>query len=301
MEPHLELDELRSFIAVAERGSVLGAADSLHTTRGRVRRHIDNLEAVMGVSLLSRTREGVELTPQGTLLLERAKTLVGSAHQLVREFQQLSGEPQSVIRVGLQVGYPREIALAINQFLGTHLQQSQRINRVAERPVELLPDKVDLVICLGDQTPPVPCLDFEVARIAQRVFARKDYIEKWGQPTLEEIEKSLLGSWLGPDEDGHDLHLTAGGTHRVRPMLLTSDEQYLKLLALRQDGFVYAPLPETPLDVEMARLQSVRTDLIGRSIRGRVLIAERLANTRQFQSVLETLRNFMKDTGVKAV
>lgn len=297
-EPDLELIELRSFIAVAERGSVLGAAEALNTTRGRVRRHLDALERTMGVPLLHRSREGVELSDEGKLLLVKARALIGGAHELVQEFRQLATRPRGLIRLGLQVGYPREIALAVNQFLRSHFKDSVRVNRVAERPVDLLPDKVDVVICLGEQTPRVPCLDLEVARIDQSLFATRSYMEKVGTPTLPDIERGLLGVWQAPNEDAQVLHLRAGGTHRIHPSLITSDEQYLKLLALRQEGFVYAPLPITPLDPAMRELVPVRTDLVGQSLRGRLLISESLAKTAHFQLVLSTLRNFMKDVGV---
>jgi|GEM_PF-454030 len=296
MDPNLELEELRTFVAVAERGSLLGAAETLRTSRGRVRRHLDSLELNLGTPLFSRTRDGVELTSEGSLLLDRAKQLLGGARELVRSFQESTSTPDGCIHLGLQVGYPTRVSLVINEYLHLNFAQNQIVNHIAERPVELLPDKVDVVICLGEQAPKVPCVEFEVTQIPERLFARKSFLEKFGTPdNLEQVEKRLLGTWRGPDESGSVLHLRAGGTQEVHPKLVTSDEQYLKLLALRQDGFIYAPLPDTPFDPEMAELKTVWADKIGRNLRGRVLIPETLANAPRYKLLIETLREFMRD------
>lgn len=296
MEATFELVELRTFVAAAERGSILGAAETLGTSRGRVRRHLDNLESVLGSPLFDRTREGFALSAEGKLLLNRAKSLLGDARQLVREFHEVTIELQGVIRLGLQVGYPTRLSLAINEYLHQVFGQTQIINRIAERPVELLPDKVDLVICLGEQTPTMPCVAFEVARIQEQLWARRSYLTQIGRPkSIEEVRGALLGAWRGPSEEGDRIHLLSGETIACEAKLRTSDEQYLKLVALRQDGFIYAPLPPTPVDPEMEELEPVLTELVGRTLVGRVFIPEALAKAPRYEVLVRTLREFMAD------
>lgn len=70
----MELRHLRYFIAVAEEGSVTHAADRrLHTAQPSLSRQIRDLEAEVGVPLLTRSVHGVELTPAGWAFLEHAR------------------------------------------------------------------------------------------------------------------------------------------------------------------------------------------------------------------------------------
>jgi len=70
----MELRHLRYFVAVAEEGSLTHAADRrLHTAQPSLSRQIRDLEAEVGVALLTRTVRGVELTPAGWAFLDHAR------------------------------------------------------------------------------------------------------------------------------------------------------------------------------------------------------------------------------------
>lgn len=56
---------LTAFEAVARLGSFSAAANALSLTPGAVSRHVDGLEGQLGVSLVTRTNRGVELTEKG--------------------------------------------------------------------------------------------------------------------------------------------------------------------------------------------------------------------------------------------
>ena len=69
----MELRHLRYFVAVAEEGSVTLAAERrLHTAQPSLSRQIRDLEKEVGVQLLVRSVQGVELTAAGRAFLEHA-------------------------------------------------------------------------------------------------------------------------------------------------------------------------------------------------------------------------------------
>ncbi|MFZ0499628.1 MAG: LysR family transcriptional regulator, partial [Steroidobacteraceae bacterium] len=70
----MELRHLRYFIAVAEEGSLLHAAERrLHTAQPSLSRQIRDLELELGVKLLERKSRGIELTAPGRVFLDHAR------------------------------------------------------------------------------------------------------------------------------------------------------------------------------------------------------------------------------------
>jgi LysR family hca operon transcriptional activator len=70
----MELRHLRYFIAVAEEGSLLHAAERrLHTAQPSLSRQMRDLELELGVKLLERKARGIELTAAGRVFLDHAR------------------------------------------------------------------------------------------------------------------------------------------------------------------------------------------------------------------------------------
>lgn len=69
----MELFQLRSFLKVAQEGSITRAAEGLFLTQPAVTQHIQSLEKELGASLLDRTGRGVQLTEAGHALADYAR------------------------------------------------------------------------------------------------------------------------------------------------------------------------------------------------------------------------------------
>jgi len=73
---------LQTFVAVAEHGSLSGAARALHASQPTLSRHVALLEAEMGTRLFERSSEGMVLTPTGSDLMAQASTMADAAARL---------------------------------------------------------------------------------------------------------------------------------------------------------------------------------------------------------------------------
>lgn len=70
----MELRHLRYFVAVADAGSLTVAAErKLHTSQPSLSRQIRDLEQEVGVQLIHRSSQGIELTPAGKAFLDHAR------------------------------------------------------------------------------------------------------------------------------------------------------------------------------------------------------------------------------------
>src|ERR1700759_3680561 len=70
----MELRHLRYFIAVAEEGSFITAAQRrLHTSQPSLSRQIRDIESEVGAKLLDRQARGVVLTAAGKVFLDHAR------------------------------------------------------------------------------------------------------------------------------------------------------------------------------------------------------------------------------------
>jgi LysR family hca operon transcriptional activator len=98
----LELRHLRYFLAVAEEGSLTEAAEKrLHTSQPSLSRQIRDLEYDVGVSLLTRSVHGVELTAAGKAFLDHARLALTQV-EAAREAARRAAQPE---KPGLALGF----------------------------------------------------------------------------------------------------------------------------------------------------------------------------------------------------
>jgi DNA-binding transcriptional LysR family regulator len=96
----MDLNLVRSFLAVAESGAITEAAERIGVTQPALSRRIQQLEEHLGVTLLVRGRKGATLTEIGRLVQVEAQTIVARYEQMremVASQQRLEG---GTVRIG---------------------------------------------------------------------------------------------------------------------------------------------------------------------------------------------------------
>jgi LysR family nitrogen assimilation transcriptional regulator len=97
----MDLKQLRTFLHVAETGSLSHAAKRLNVTQPALSRQIKMLEEDAGVALFQRTGRGVVLTEAGERMQPRARLLAEEMERLRTDMTAFAGEISGEVRLGL--------------------------------------------------------------------------------------------------------------------------------------------------------------------------------------------------------
>jgi len=101
----VELRHLRYFVAVAEEGSLLMAAQRrLNTSQPSLSRQIRDLEAEVGVTLLERQARGVTLTAAGRIFLDHARLALLQVDAAIDGARQAEQPQRPVFAIGFLAG-----------------------------------------------------------------------------------------------------------------------------------------------------------------------------------------------------
>ena len=172
---------IKSFVAVAEAGSLSAAARRLSASQPTLGRHIAELEQALGVILFRRGRRGYELTEAGSTLYERGRSVSEQANS----FSLLALGSVEAIEGTVRIAASEVVAAYVLPEMMARLGVEEpgiEVEIVASNQVEnLLRRDADIAIRMVR-----PVQNELVARkvtdIALRVCAAKSYLDRRGRP-----------------------------------------------------------------------------------------------------------------------
>lgn len=100
----LNLDQLRTLVAITDLGTFSKAALALHLAQPTVSLHISELESRLGATLLVRGQKTVQPTSAGAVLVERARRLLRDADDAVDAIQRHVDGRVGRVRLGTSTG-----------------------------------------------------------------------------------------------------------------------------------------------------------------------------------------------------
>lgn len=182
-----DLNALRVFAAVADAGGITAGAELLGLSKARVSIEVSRLEALLGVSLFSRTTRRVALTDAG-------QALYGQAVPPLRDLQDALARAQAgqgaavltgTLRISATVDHAAQALAPIVAAFAAQHPQLQIDLRSSDRVVDIVKEGIDVAIRMGwlrDSTLRATRLgDFE-----QHLVAAPGYLRQHGTPKKPE-------------------------------------------------------------------------------------------------------------------
>lgn len=97
----MKLHHLRAVVAIAEQGSLRGAARHLRIAQPTLTRGLSELERELGAPLFERRPKGMIATRLGGIFVRRATAILNDVRKAQEEFAQLRGNAVGSVAVGL--------------------------------------------------------------------------------------------------------------------------------------------------------------------------------------------------------
>lgn len=218
------LERMRTFVRVAERGSLSAVGRELGVGQSTVSRHLRELEEAVGVSLLSRTTRRVTLTEEGSRYYSNCVQILRLVEQAGDEAQGTRGMPVGSIRISCTAAFGvLHVTRLIFAFLDRYPDLGIDLSLTDER-VDLVREGVDIALRLG----PLTDSSMRLRALGQSwrlLVAAPDYLAARGRPTvpqdLASHEGLRMSNVAGSDTlvlqgDGGERHAVPfGGRFRV--------------------------------------------------------------------------------------
>lgn len=96
----LNYHHLRYFHAIVQEGSLTRAAESLHVSQSALSIQLKKLEESLDCALFERQHKSLELTEEGRMVLDYAKTIFRTGEEMLATLQNRGGRYRNVLRVG---------------------------------------------------------------------------------------------------------------------------------------------------------------------------------------------------------
>lgn len=251
--PELDVQTLRIVRAIADTGSITGAAGTLGFSQPAISQHLRRLEARLGVAIVERVGRGIRLTEAGRVLARHAPAVTLAVDAAAEELAQLRGLRTGVVRLvafpsASPVVVPRLIAALAAAHTGlsvTYLEAEppEAVEAVRE-------DRADIALTFsypGDRDDPHRT---SARGLTVRSAGRDDLmlVLPAGHAAVRDVGELSGETWIAgcPRCRGHLLELC--GRAGFTPRIGYETDNYVAVEGLVAQGIGVATLPRMALE-----------------------------------------------------
>jgi DNA-binding transcriptional LysR family regulator len=174
-------DLCRTFLAVLETGSLSGAARALALTQPTIGRHVEALEAALGLTLFVRSQRGLAPTEAALALRPYAETIASTVGAMQREASSQGNAVRGIVRIAASEIIGAEVLPPIVGALRARYPELEIELALSNEVSNLLRREADIAVRMVE-----PAQEALVVRklgaVELGLFARRDYLARYGTP-----------------------------------------------------------------------------------------------------------------------
>ena len=179
----MDIEELQTFVEVADTGGVSAAALRLGVSKSIVSRRLARLETELGIQLLARTTRGAALTEAGATFRDYAARVCAEI-EVARETILPSGALRGRLRIAVPLSFGPQFAPMLAQ-LAIHHPELQIQTCYSDRFVDLIAEGYDCAIRVG-YLQDSNLIARRIGPINGKLVASPGYIKAHGSPEKPE-------------------------------------------------------------------------------------------------------------------
>lgn len=173
---HIPWDDVQLFLAIAETGSISGAAKQLRVGQPTVSRRLADLEYRLGKALFRRQVSGTALTSAGERLIPAARKMAEWAGEIARAASSADREPTGIVRIAAPPGVAFDVVAPFAAWLRTKHPKLRLEVLSSVQYLDLGRGEADLALRMrapppGGDLVTVATLRHRVAAFATRTYA----------------------------------------------------------------------------------------------------------------------------------
>jgi len=260
----VNLNRLAILVAVVEAGSLTAAARRLGLAKSMVSKHMQLLEAELGVALLVRSTRTLRLTEAGRAFHEASRQVLQAAEDAIEQARSGQDSVQGKLRVAAPVDYGVMVVAPLLSRLRARYPELTVELQCADHRVDLIADGIDVAVRLGK----LADSSLQAARVGpllRGLVASPDFLARHGTPDTPAALASLPWVELSVVAQPGNFTLTgaAGQVHEVtmRNTVFSTNSAYAsRAAALAGQGVLRATVFSVSDDVAAGRLVRLLPD-----------------------------------------
>jgi DNA-binding transcriptional LysR family regulator len=208
-----KLKGIRTFIGIADGGSLTAASHQLDVSLPTVVRTLAELERHLGVTLFNRTTRRVKLTDEGQRYLETCRSVLGQLEEAEQSLTATRSQPSGRLTVTSSVMFGRmHVAPLLTAFLQRHPEVSAELV-LMDRVVDLVEEGIDLGVRIGP-LPDSSLHGVNVGMVRRVVCASPAYLKRHPAPKrLEDLAAHATVHFSGLGQ-ARAMHFVDNGRRR---------------------------------------------------------------------------------------
>jgi DNA-binding transcriptional LysR family regulator len=256
----LDLNEMRVFVRVIDRGAFAVAARELRVPTSTVSRTVARLEERIGARLLQRTPRSVRATSEGRALYAAVREAVGVLERTAHTFEPATRTPKGILRVTAPAEIAGTFLADVAVAFGQRYPLVQIELALTNRAVNLVDEGFDVALRAAARLPDSSLVVKKLGDLEHALYASPRYIEQHGAPaspadladhrSIVFRAKDLVKTWKLYDD-------TRTVDVAVRAYMGADDFSYLRAAVIAGGGIALMPRLVCSKDEAAGRLVRV--------------------------------------------